>query len=158
MKIESLAQLQPPATKPPTFQLKKLAPKHKQIAALLAQGAPRQDIAQILKVTPEYVSMLSKDPLMVAYMQEMSEFANVRMEAMFEKTANIISEVMDSGSHKDKLAAARLQLEATKRLGKQEQVVKHEHSLVAILSRLPTDGPYVPIRDTSGDDKVVSDQ
>jgi len=144
-------------SKPPAFQLKKLGPKHKNIASLLAQGANRGEIAQIAGVTPEYVTMLSKDALVVQYMKEMSEFANTRLEAMFEKSVDTISAVMDQGSAKERLAAARLQMEAIKKIGKADVKITHEHSLVAILSSMPPERAVVPIRDTSTE-KVVSEQ
>ena len=159
MKMESLARLAPQENKPPAFQLKKLAPKHKQIASLLAQGTPRPIIADLMKVTPEYVTMLSKDVLMVDYMKEMSLFANRQLEAMFEKSVETISDVMNTGSAKERLGAARLQMEATRRVGRTEMKVTHEHSLVSILSGMPSAGPIVPIRDTTSvDEKVVSEQ
>lgn len=103
---------------PPSWQMKTLKPKHKQIASLLAQGGRNIDIAKIIGVTPEYISMLSRQPLMKAYIAEMCEITGVRLEAMFEKVVDTIAETLESGSEAGRLKAARLHLEATKRIGR----------------------------------------
>lgn len=99
------------------WQMKQLKPQHKQIASLLAQGARNVDIAKIMNVTAEYISMLSRQPLMKAYISEMCEVTGVRLEAMFAKSVDIIAETLENGSEAGKLKAARLQLEVTGRVG-----------------------------------------
>lgn len=100
------------------WQLKELSPKHKQIAALLAQGTSREVIASFVKCTPEYVTFLGRQPLFVQYIKEMSALVNVRLEAMFEKSVDVISEAMDTGNIDEKLKGAKLQMEATGRIGR----------------------------------------
>lgn len=102
---------------PPGWQLKKLKPKHKDICSLIAQGVGRGDIAKVCGITPEYVTMLSRQPLCIAFIKDLNEFAGLQLEAMFSKTVEAISDGLDSGNTKDKLQAARLQLEVTKRIG-----------------------------------------
>lgn len=99
------------------WQMKALKPRHKQIASLLAQGAKRQEIATAMGVTPEYVTMLQKQPLMKDYIREMCEVVGVRFEALFGQAVEVISDVMKNGNDANKLKAARLQMEGTGRIG-----------------------------------------
>lgn len=98
-------------------QLQELSPKHRQVAALLAQGIDRETIGQVCDFTPEYVSWLSGDPLFRTYMREMLQVAEAQLEALFEKSVDVIAATMISGKPEDQLKAARLQLEATRRIG-----------------------------------------
>jgi hypothetical protein len=102
----------------PKWELKQLKPQHKQVAALLAQGMKNVEVAQIVGITPEYVSMLLRQPLVKEYVGQMCEVVGVRLESLFEQSVEVIAETMRSGSNADKLRAARLQLEATKRIGR----------------------------------------
>lgn len=99
------------------WELKILKPRHKRIASLIGQGLKYVEIASIMKVTPEYVSMLSRQPLMKGFIAEMSEAAGIRLEALTGKTVEVISEILDTGGNADKLKAVRLQMEATNRIG-----------------------------------------
>ena len=101
-----------------SWELKELKPMHRQVASLLAQGAKRQEIAQLCDITPEYVTMLSKQPLVQAHIAEICAAAGIKMEAMFEKVVDVIGDTLINGSEAGKLKAARLQLEATKRIGR----------------------------------------
>lgn len=100
------------------WQLTKLKPLHKQVASLSAQGLKNTEVAQIVGITPEYVSMLLRQPLVKEYVAQMCEVVGVRLEALFEKSVDVIAETMVNGSEKGRLQAARLQLEATKRIGR----------------------------------------
>lgn len=106
-----------PAETPAGWRLKQLKPKHKDICALIAQGIGRAQIASVCGITPEYVTMLSRQPLCIAYIKELNEYAGLQLEAMFAKTVEVIGEGLASGNTKDQLQAARLQLEVTKRIG-----------------------------------------
>ena len=98
-------------------ELRDLSAKHKQVAALLAQGMGRGEISQLVDYTPEYVTWLMRDPSFKAYMVEMSEVADVRLEALFSQVPDVIARGMQAERVEDQLKAARLQLEVTKRLG-----------------------------------------
>ncbi|MHB8413934.1 MAG: hypothetical protein ACYDB1_00870 [Acidiferrobacteraceae bacterium] len=102
----------------PAVQLKKLSPRHKEVMSLLAQGVDRQVIAKMCQITPEYVTWLARQPLCREYVKEMSEFVNVRLEALFGKTADVIAETLECGTEDGKLKAARMQLEVTGRVGR----------------------------------------
>lgn len=99
------------------YQLKQLKHKHKQILSLVAQGVDRQTISALMDITPEYVTMLSAMPICRAYLGEMSQAAGVQLEAMFVRSVAVIADAMDNGDTQDRLKAARLQMEATKRIG-----------------------------------------
>lgn len=118
------------------WEMKKLKPMHKQVASLCAQGLKNVEIAEIVGITPEYVHMLLKQPLVKEYIADMCEVVGVRMEALFEKSVDVISETLTNGSEKGKLQAARLQLEATKRIGRPDPNAGLERSGVDRLERL----------------------
>lgn len=105
-------------------QLHELSPKHKTVAALLAQGVGREECAVAAGFTKEYVTWLGGDPLFIQYVREMSKLAETRLEAMFTSSVDVIAEQLQSGAGEDKLKAARLQMEATGRIGKD----KRDHS------------------------------
>lgn len=85
---------------------------------MLAQGVDRQTIASICEITPEYVTWLGGDPLCKAYLKEMSRFVDARFEAMYERSADIVSDAMSQGTVDERLKAARMQLELTGRVGR----------------------------------------
>lgn len=99
------------------WEMKELKPMHKQLCSLLAQGIDRQTIAQVLGITPEYVSMLAKQPLVQKYIQEMCQFASLQLEAQFVEGVRVIGDVMANGSDKERLQAVRLNAELTHRIG-----------------------------------------
>ncbi len=104
----------------PRFILKKLKQKHRDACALVAQGMKRELVARITGYTPEYISMLMTQPLCVAEVRRLNEYQANRLEAMFGKTVDVIAEGLDNGNIGEKLKAARLQAEITKRLGRND--------------------------------------
>ena len=117
-ETETLQELVP--TEASEWQLQKLSPTHKQAAALVAQGVSRELIAAACDFTPEYISFLKRQPLFVAYLRDMSAAASVRLDAMFHQSVEVISQAMRDGTVDEKLKGARLQLEATGRVGKMQ--------------------------------------
>lgn len=103
---------------PTAYQLKELSPKHKQVAALLVQGVERQVIAELTEFKPEYITWLGRQPLVVAYLKELEEYANIRLVALADKRTDVISDILNNGSNEDRLKAAKLQMEATGLLGR----------------------------------------
>lgn len=106
------------------WQLKKLTEKHKEVAALLAQGTSRLLVAAATDFTPEYITMLQRQPLFIAYLQAMTEAAQVQLEAMFCQSVETIGETLRNGTEDGKLKAAKLQGELTGRLGSHENQEK----------------------------------
>jgi len=105
----------------PKWELKELKPWHQQLVSLLAQGIDRQTISAILDCTPEYVSMLSRQPKIIDAIRSLSDFANAQLEAQYSKSVQAIGDTLENGNHKEKMQAARLQMEATKRIGSRTQ-------------------------------------
>ena len=118
-ETETMQELVPMETEG-EWQLQKLSPRHKQVAALVAQGVRRELIAAACDFTPEYVTFLQRQPLFIDYLKEMSAAASVRLEAMFEQSVNIVAEAMTDGTMEERLKGARLQMEATGRVGKMQ--------------------------------------
>lgn len=100
------------------WELKKLKPIHQQICSLLGQGFKNVDVAKMTGVTKEYITVLLRQPLIRAEVARMADIAGVRLEAMFEKSVDVIADAMDNGNHSEKLKAARLHGELTKRIGR----------------------------------------
>ena len=103
---------------PVPIELKKLSPVHKQVAALVAQGVDRRTIAAACDYTPEYITWLQGQPLFKQYIKEMNEAVSTRLEAMFDQSVGVISNAMVSGNVDEQLKGAKLQLEATGRIGR----------------------------------------
>lgn len=118
--MKDLTELQSLPAEP--IELKKLSPKHQQVAALLAQGVDRRTIAAACDYTPEYVTWLQRQPLFMAYVKEMNVAVAVRLEALFTKSVDVINETMENGGEEARLKAAKLQLEATGRVGRFQTV------------------------------------
>jgi len=122
------------------WQMKELKPWHKQLCSMLAQGIPRQTIANVLDCTPEYVTMLSKQKLVQEYIRDMCQYAGLQLEAQFVQAVDAIGDTLANGNHKEKMQAARLQMEATKRIGAgsgmQTEVTDTNARLVSLAQRL----------------------
>ncbi len=122
------------------WQLKQLKPMHRDVCAFLAQGMKHVQVAQLCGITPQYITMLCGQDLIKQEIQRIALVAGTRLEAMFEKSVDVIADAMQSGSHSDKLKAARLQLEATKRIGRPDanagQVAPDEDRLAKLAERL----------------------
>lgn len=86
-----------------TWEMKELKPWHKQMASMLVQGIDRMTIATVLDCTPEYVSMLAKQPKMREYIAEFCEYANIQLDAMFVKSVAAIDDTLENGNHKEKM-------------------------------------------------------
>lgn len=109
---------------PPKWELKTLKARHKQIASLVAQGMMNKDVAPICGVTKEYVSALLRQPLIQEYIAEMSRIADTRLEAMTTKSVDTIGDILQNGTEKGRLQAARMQLEATRRIGRPDPAAR----------------------------------
>ncbi len=122
------------------WEMKKLLPWHKQLCSMLAQGIDRQTIAQVFQKTPEYISMLTGQALIQEEVREMSRFAEFQLSAQFSKTVSAIGEVLENGNAKEKMQAARLQLEATRRIGprmvEEEKLIDTNARLARLAERL----------------------
>lgn len=120
--------------------LKKLNPKHLEVIALLAQGMKQVDVAQICGITVQYVSMLFRQPLIQQEIARRSAAAQVRLEAGYETVVDTVMDQLKNGTPQDKLRAARLHGELTKRIGRPDPLARSnevdENRLAAMALRL----------------------
>ena len=98
-------------------EIKELKPWHKQMCSMLAQGIDRATIAKVLDCDASYVSMLSRQKIVQDYMKEWCAFSGIQLEAQFITAVQVIGNTMINGNPKEQLQAARLQMEATRRIG-----------------------------------------
>ena len=104
------------------FQLQSLTAQHKEVAALIAQGLGPTEISEAIDFTPQYVTMLTRDPLFKDYLTSMTAIAEARLEMLFTDVVKVIDEGLRyGGTTEEKLKAARLQMEATGRIGKRDR-------------------------------------
>jgi hypothetical protein len=120
----------------PSWELQQLKPKHLQICALLAQGFKNIEVAGMVGVTKEYVSMLLRQPLIKQEIMRKGEVVGARLELMTELSTDAIAHTLQNGNASDKMKAARLQLEVTKRIGRPDPMANQVHPDVDRLARL----------------------
>ena len=118
------------------WELKTLTAMHMGVCALAAQGLKRGEVSALMGITPEYVTMLLAQPLCKEYVKKLNEAVETRLEALFETSVDVIGQTLRSGSAEEKLKAARLQLEATQRLGKVTRAPEDSEGSVQRLERL----------------------
>jgi len=115
------------------WELKEIKPWHKHLCSLLVQGLDQVVVAKIMDCTPQYVSMLARQPKLREYMRELSSIAELRLEGQFTKVVTAIGDVLENGNAKEQIAAGRLHAELTKRIGSR---AVEESKLVDTNSRL----------------------
>jgi hypothetical protein len=106
-----------PQSTTPVVRLSKLGPRHKEVLALVAQGLGRSEVGAIVGYEPEYISWLVRQEVCQQYLGEMMAVVDYRLQAMTEESVDVIADVMKNGANDDRLKAAKLQLEATGRVG-----------------------------------------
>lgn len=122
-------------------ELKKLSPRHMQVAALVAQGIPRATIAAACDYVPEYITWLQGQPLFIEYIKTMNKAMGTQLEAMFAQSVTTIADAMTNGTVDERLKGAKLQLEATGRIGRFATIAPQasgEDSLQLLSERLLT--------------------
>lgn len=118
--------------------MKKLRPVHLQVCALLAQGMKQVEVAKICEFTPEYISMLMKQPLIQQEIARISNAAQVRLEASYGLGVDTVIDIMKTGGPQDKLRAVRLMGELTKRIGRPDPLARSnevDNERLAIMAR-----------------------
>lgn len=118
------------------FGLKKLSEQHKMVASLVAQGLKRGEVAALVGFTPEYITMLVKEPIFRQYMQGLLDYAQAQLEASFDKVVDTVNEVLVQGTNEDRLKAARLHSELTGRIGKGDRPQTGTEDTISRLERL----------------------
>lgn len=121
---------------PTKWELKELRPLHRQVAALVAQGMKNKEVAALVNIHPNYVTTLLAQPLVQEYLKSLCGVADARIEALYPKSVDTLAEIMTSGTEKGKLAAVKLQLDVTKRLGSSRRAEGSTEDAEARLERL----------------------
>jgi len=146
------------AETPAPVQLQKLSPRHKEALSLLAQGVKRDLVGKLCDFAPEYITWLARQPVCQAYLREMNELQSVRLEALFEKSVDVIADTLQEGTEDGKLKAARLHLEVTGRVGRgagQAQAPTEGDFLEVLAQRLVGLQRKVRERTYEGESKVI---
>ena len=92
------------------FILKKLTQLHKDAAVLSLQGLSREKVAEFCGRTPEWVTLICKQPLVKAYIADIEAHLDMKLRGMYEKSIDAIGAGLNSSKVSDKLAAAQLHL------------------------------------------------
>jgi hypothetical protein len=87
-------------------------------------------------VTKEYITMLLRMPIIKQEIAARGEVLNARFELMTEMTADAMVDTLKNGSHADKMKAARLQLEVTKRIGRPDPYAVNQNPAEDRLAQL----------------------
>lgn len=106
-----------------TWELKELQPWHSELCQALVEGQGRQELAVRFDTSPYYITWLCRQKLIKEKIAEFTDYADQRLLALTDKSVDVIADVLQSGSNKDRLNAARLQLEAVNRVGKNSGAV-----------------------------------
>ena len=144
---------------PVPYEIKELSAQHKQALSLIAQGVDRGTIAKVCDYTPEYISWLKRMPICQTYIKQMQEKVDLRLELMYEASVDAIADTLTMGNGEERLKAARLQLEATGRLGKgnRQQNDDGKDKLEKLAERLLGLQSKVRSRTLDGESTVVED-
>ena len=106
------------------FILKRITQRHKDMAVLSLQGLSRGKVAEFCGCTPEYITMINKQPLIRAYIADLEAHADLRLRGLYEKSISAIDAGLTSPKISDKLAAAQLQLSTIGKLKPSEDIGK----------------------------------
>lgn len=107
----------PPATVKPKWVLKKLTARHKRIVNLKIAGLQREDIARMVKCTPEYISMLLQQELVKSYMADRNADVDQDLKDLTKAAVDTLRSTVDSPDDKVALASAQTILRANGKLG-----------------------------------------
>lgn len=122
---------------------KRLTPKHKQILSLHAQGMKRVEIGALCKCTPEFVTMLASTDIGRAYLKDLEAYLDGRMRTLYKKTIDAIEDQLDNGRGADKIAAAKLQLQVTGKLGKEKDEAESAEDVIQRIMNLQVNGNII---------------
>lgn len=94
-----------------------LGKKARDACLLLTAGVAKKDICKQLKMAPERLRIILRLPQTQAFIARLNEAVGAQLEAQHGMAIDTIRDVMKSGNGREKIAAARLQLEASRRIG-----------------------------------------
>ncbi len=97
--------------------LKRLSQKHKDMITLSLQGLDREKVGEFCGCTPQYVTMVNRQPLARVFIAELESHLDLRLRGLYERSLDALQAGLTSPKIADKLAAAQIQLKA---IGKAE--------------------------------------
>jgi hypothetical protein len=110
--VPSAPRLPVAAGTPNPWVLKRLTQRHKDMIVLSLQGLEREKVAEYCGCTPQYVTMINRQPLARAYIAELEQHLDLRLRGMYSKSLDAIDAGLKSPKISDKLAAAQIHLRA----------------------------------------------
>lgn len=122
------------------WQPRRLTAKHRQMLSLFAQGVSRREIGALCKCAPEYVTMLAATDLGRAYLKEIEEHLDARMRGLYSKTIDAIEDQLDKGTGANKVAAAKLQLQVTGKLGRAQEETETAEDVIQRILQMNVQG------------------
>ena len=94
-----------------------LTPRQKMALTYLAMGKKNTWISKKLAMGDGAVHSLTCRADAKLFVSELTQGAHLQMEALYVKSVEAVRETLEKGKYPDKIKAARLQMEATKRIG-----------------------------------------
>ena len=82
------------------------------MVTLSLQGLSREKVAEYCGCTPQYVTMINKQPLARALRADLEQHLDLRLRGLYERSLDALQEGLTSPKISDKLAAAQIQLRA----------------------------------------------
>lgn len=92
--------------------LKRLSQKHKDMIALSLQGLDREKVGEYCGCTPQYVTMINRQPLAREYIADLESHMDLRLRGLYSRSLDALQAGLSSPRISDKLAAAQIQLRA----------------------------------------------
>lgn len=120
----------------PKWKLKKLTAKHKRIAALKAQGLDRVSIGAACGCTPEYVTMLMEQPLIIDLMDKHERAIDRDLRDLTGAAVNVVRNKLNSGDDDVALRSATLVLKANGKLKEAPPAGESAEDIVAGIFRI----------------------
>ena len=122
---------------------KRLTPKHKQILSLYAQGMKRREIGAMCNCTPEFVTLLAGTEAGRAHLKELEEYMDGRMRNLYKKSIDAIEDQLETGKGADKIAAAKLQLQVTGKLGRTTEEKETAEDVIQRIFNMQVNGNII---------------
>lgn len=122
------------------WEPKVLTPKHKQILSLVAQGMKYRDIGSLCKCTPQLIVMLGACSKGQEYLSFIEQQMDIRLRGLYSKSVDAIDDQLSNGSGENKLRAAKLQMQATGKLGKEAEKVDTAEDVIQRIMQLNVNG------------------
>ena len=94
-----------------------LTPTEKLALVHLASGRTKKYITTKLRLSQEKLNKLMLRDDSRQFVAELTHGAHLQMEALYVKSVDAVRETLEKGAYPDKIKAARLQMESTRRIG-----------------------------------------